>query len=195
MSLRAKLILLSFYPLVWVEGVNPCGHSRGLVDYAFVDEGAVLAATPCPAVQHIDCILSRQVARSELPSEVLTQPHWLVHFDGGSGSKLGTGGFVIYDQSGQLVRAIAKWYGPDRPTNNQAEFQSMLDALEALRGCLPADKKRVPVVVVGDSQLVIDFCNRQARPGNPVLFRIWQDLQVLQRKKHWRLHFRHVPRA
>lgn len=43
-------------------------------------------------------------------------------FDGGSASKLGTGGFVVWDAEGRLLTAQAEWYGDSKTTNNEAEL-------------------------------------------------------------------------
>lgn len=84
-----------------------------------------------------------------------------MYFDGGSAGKQGTGGWIAFDPTGGVVAAHARWYGDDRPTVNSAEMQALEDALQ---GLLEMDTQGTPIVVIGDSKLIIDFCNRAARP-------------------------------
>ena len=64
------------------------------------------------------------------------------------------------------MAARAYWFGSAQPTNNTAEMWALIHALEHVRTLqLPG-----PVYVHGDSQLVVDFCRRVARPSQPKLF-------------------------
>ena len=50
------------------------------------------------------------------------------------------------------------------------------------------------MVIFDDSQLVINFCNRVAKPGRPKLLLALQQVRELTKKLPLRPSFRHVPR-
>ena len=60
---------------------------------------------------------------------------------------------------------MGMWYGESQPTNNTAEIQALVDALEWVSSVHPRT-----LAVHGDSKLAIDFCRRVARPSRPELF-------------------------
>ncbi|MDD3777762.1 MAG: ribonuclease HI family protein [Actinomycetota bacterium] len=72
-----------------------------------------------------------------------------IYFDGGSRGNPGPSavGIVIYDQDGNLVEEISQFIG--HQTNNVAEYQALLKALEAAEK-YGADK----VILITDSKLV-----------------------------------------
>lgn len=76
---------------------------------------------------------------------------------------MGTGGFVVFDDQGECLVADARFYGGDLPTNNRAEVRALWDLMRWL--AVEKPDPALPVVVFGDSQLVINFCNRRARPS------------------------------
>ena len=51
-------------------------------------------------------------------------------FDGGCKNREGTGGYLLFDAHGECVGGEGRWYGKSAPTNNIAEAQAMVDALE-----------------------------------------------------------------
>ena len=63
----------------------------------------------------------------------------------------------------------ALWYGRERYTVNEAESAVLLDLMTFL-ACITSWEDIHQVVVFGDSQLVIDFMNRHARPGKSSLY-------------------------
>lgn len=83
--------------------------------------------------------------------------HYTLVFDGGSRGNpgLGYGSYQIVDQSGTLVAEQHLELG-DRLTNNWAEFQTLILALEALLHIVGDNASRTNVAVRGDSQLVIN---------------------------------------
>ena len=84
-----------------------------------------------------------------------------IYFDGGCRKGLGTSGAAAFAPDGKLLRVEAHYHGEAVPTNNQAEAQGLLLALQLASGL--ASKKKV--LVLGDSSLTIAFMQRRARPG------------------------------
>ena len=76
-----------------------------------------------------------------------------IYFDGGCRKGLGTSGAAAFALNGRLLRAEARYHGEAVPTNNQAEAQGLLLALQ-LASELASEKK---VLVLGDSSLTIAF--------------------------------------
>ena len=90
---------------------------------------------------------------------VANHPHVQGFFDGGAANKIGTGGFVVFDCSGECLVAQAKYYGEELGTNNRAEVYALKDMMEWLANN-PMVWKPPAIVIYGDSQLIINFCNR-----------------------------------
>ena len=86
----------------------------------------------------------------------------IVTFDGGAAGAQGTGGFLVWGRRAQLWKVAAVWYGSKATTNNVAEGYALLDALEWL-ATMDVDR-RLTVLVLGDSQLMVDFAMHQAKP-------------------------------
>ena len=61
---------------------------------------------------------------------VANHPHVQGFFDGGAANKIGTGGFVVFDRSGECLVAQAKYYGEELGTNNRAEVYALKDMME-----------------------------------------------------------------
>lgn len=73
------------------------------------------------------------------------------------------GGYLAFNSLGSCIFAFGKWYGNRYNTNNQAEMLALKQLLLQLKGMdLPDECKLIRVY--GDSQLIVDFCNRKARP-------------------------------
>jgi hypothetical protein len=75
---------------------------------------------------------------------------YVLHYDGGCTKKLGTGGFVVQDPEGRYIGGQFKFYGDQKPTNNQAEAQALLDGLSWMVEHLEQVRQRV-IVARGDS--------------------------------------------
>ena len=84
-----------------------------------------------------------------------------IYFDGGCRKGLGTSGAAAFAPDGRLLRAEARYHGESIPTNNQAEAQGLLLALQLASEL--ANEKRV--LVLGNSSLTIAFMQCRARPG------------------------------
>ena len=72
---------------------------------------------------------------------------------------------------------MARYYWESLVTNNKTEAH----ALQELMGWLAANKEKWgdarAVVIFGDSQLIINFCNRRARPAVEELY---ESMQVVK---------------
>ena len=112
-----------------------------------------------PTYTHVTTTLVYPSTSRPLPAYVSSQPHVQCFFDGGAASKQGTGGFVVFGISGQCLTAQARFYGEEMNTNNRAEVFALKGLMEWLAG-EPSVWSRPGIVVYGDSQLIINFCNR-----------------------------------
>ncbi len=81
----------------------------------------------------------------------MTDDFWLLHADGASQGNPGPGGAgaVLYDQTGQLAAEISLYLG-SRVTNNEAEYQGLL---EGLKKALALGVSRLRIRM--DSELVV----------------------------------------
>jgi probable phosphoglycerate mutase len=80
---------------------------------------------------------------------------WQLLFDGGSEGNPGRGyGSYVLREAGQPWPPPTRLAFGDGVTSNEAEYRSLIAALEALAGAV-ADPAQVALEVIGDSQLVI----------------------------------------
>ena len=101
----------------------------------------------CPHVEHVDVTIPMpSTTASEGGS---TRSDYLVTFDGGAASALGTGGFLVWGPSGELRAARAIWYGKRAVTNNVAEAFALLEALQWLEDW--GVERCARILVLGDS--------------------------------------------
>ncbi len=121
--------------------------------------------------------------------------HYTIHADGGARGNPGPAGAgaVIRDEQGSIVASVSKFLG--RRTNNFAEYEAVILALEALEALVPEEKRaQTEVLVKMDSELVVKQMLGVYRVKHPVL-------QVQQKKLKERIAvfgtvtFTHVPRA
>ena len=66
---------------------------------------------------------------------------------------------MVFGISGQCLTAQARFYGEEMNTNNRAEVFALKNLMEWLSG-EPSVWNKPGIVVYGDSQLIINFCNR-----------------------------------
>ena len=102
--------------------------------------------------------ISAPQTNGKAPTTMPTITYEIV-FDGGSlgNPGQGYGSYVIRHGSEEIERRRLD-YG-DRVTNNQAEYRTLIAALESLLGRVGADAGQTNVLVGGDSQLVINQVN------------------------------------
>lgn len=81
----------------------------------------------------------------------MNEEKWLIHADGASVGNPGPGGAgaVVYDPQGKILAEASKYLGP-KVTNNEAEYQGLLEGLKEARK-LGADKISIRM----DSELVV----------------------------------------
>lgn len=86
----------------------------------------------------------------------MTAAHYSVVFDGGAlgNPGRGYGSYHITAQDGAVIHERLE-YG-DRVTNNQAEYRTLIEALEALSRRHGGDPSATTLQIRGDSQLVIN---------------------------------------
>ena len=113
---------------------------------------------------------------------------WTAHIDGGSRGNPGPAavGVHLADPTGAPV--FAAGFSLGRKTNNQAEYQGLLTALEML-GRAHADE----IEVVSDSELLVRQINGEYRVKSPILKPLFDQARLLLGGfRQWRV--RHVLR-
>jgi ribonuclease HI len=125
-----------------------------------------------------------------LPGQAPEQPIVII-FDGGSKGNPGLGyGSYALRWPGQPQQVVQLRFG-DRVTNNEAEYDTLISALEATLKRLEdsgADPATARLEIYGDSQLVVNQINGQWACNEDRL-RVRRDrvLALLNRFGHWRL--------
>ena len=118
-------------------------------------------------MKHEDVKLKRKQLKSMEAEEDDCKGVAVLTFDGGSRSKLGTGGFTCWAPSGKLRAAVAMYWGDKCRTNNEAELMTMHRGLWWFLRMVVHDQDKTlgkQLLVLGDSALVIGFMNKQYRP-------------------------------
>ena len=106
------------------------------------------------------------------------------YFNGGVSAHQGVGGYVYFDENGDLAFGQGAWFGERCPTNNIVEMEALLMLMQSLvEHGVPG---RVDtVLVIRDSRLIIDFANCIAHPSKAKLFlgvqnlASWKNISVL----------------
>lgn len=88
----------------------------------------------------------------------------IIHSDGGARGNPGPAGIgaILHDEKGNVVAKISKYLG--ETTNNQAEYQALISALEKAK-----ELKVVDVECFLDSELVVKQLNREYKVKNAEL--------------------------
>jgi ribonuclease HI len=109
--------------------------------------------------------------------------------DGGARGNPGPAalGVVIEDESGLPLRTFHRWLG--KATNNQAEYQALIDGLQAVE-----DWKPDRLEVYMDSKLVVEQVNGKWKVKEPDLQRLHATATELLKKFGERATVRHVGR-
>ncbi len=102
---------------------------------------------------------------------------WLIFSDGASRGNPGPAaiGAVIFDETGRQVHTVSRRIG--RATNNEAEYQAAIAALEA---ALALGARRVELRM--DSELVVRQLGFRYRVRNPRLKRLFDRVKDLERR-------------
>ena len=120
--------------------------------------------------------------------------HYIIHTDGGSRGNPGPAGAgaVIHDEDGNMVASVSDFLG--RRTNNFAEYEAIILALDALIKLVPENRLlQTDVLVKMDSELVVKQMQGAYRVKHPVL-----KIQQAKLKKliavFGNVLFMHIPR-
>ena len=118
---------------------------------------------------------------------------WVLHFDGGCRKGRGTGGYILTDPKGECHAGGGWYYGIKAATNNEAEARTMVRALQVVKAGNWVAYGRT-LLVRGDTNLIISFMTRAARPGKRELVVLVKEAQDLLRGWGRKVRFQWVPR-
>ena len=114
------------------------------------------------------------------------------YFDGGVSAHQGVGGYVCFDENGDLAFGQGAWFGEQCPTSNVVEIEALLMLMQSLvEHGVPG--RADTVLVIGDSQLIIDFANCLAHPSKAKLFLGVRKLCELEKHLSARIVYQQVP--
>ena len=115
------------------------------------------------------------------------------YFDGGVSTHQGFGGYVCLDKNGDLAFGQGGWLGEQCLTNNIAEMEALLMLMQSLvEHGVPGQVDTVLVIV--DSQLIIDFANCVGPPSKARLFLGVQEICELEKHLSAQIMYQQVPR-
>ena len=120
--------------------------------------------TPTKVWEHRDAVLEKAPCK-ELGLGVDPAKCLRAYFDRGCKIKLhlGSRGYLVYKQDGELLLAATHYYGHEGLTSNMAEARALVDCIVTLGKVCWGDVEGL--VVTGNSKLIISFMHRTARPG------------------------------
>ena len=121
--------------------------------------------------------------------------HYTIHADGGSRGNPGPAGAgaIIRDQHGNAVGSVSSFLGIR--TNNYAEYEAVILALETLMELVPSDAwQHTEVEIKMDSELVVKQMRGEYKVKHPVLKLQHARMQTAA-ERFGTLAFTHVPRA
>ncbi len=121
--------------------------------------------------------------------------HFTIHGDGGSRGNPGPAGSgaVIRNEGGELIATVSQFLGVR--TNNYAEYEAVILALEALQKLVPqSEQGSTSVEVKMDSELVVKQMKKIYKVKHPVLKE--QNARLTRATEPFgSVTFTHVPRA
>lgn len=148
-------------------------------------------------VEDLHAIIVRRVPSDELPSPAATAESTQSHANGAGSSIPDVDFTIVFD--GGAIGNPGKGYGSyqihgtagffserrlefgDRITNNQAEFLTIIGALEELRAILGIDAPLARLQIWGDSQLVINTITGAWKARHPRVIPLQQQAVALLR--------------
>lgn len=115
-----------------------------------------------------------------------------IYCDGGSRGNPGPGAsaFVIFNESGKEIARVGKFLG--NTTNNQAEYQAVIFALEFVQKMVPHP---LGINFLLDSELIVRQMTGEYRIKNPGLQKLAVALRVLEKQIGARVTYCHIPRS
>ena len=105
LKVRAMVIEMALYNCKWMTGENPWALGGALVEVPTSDTGAVQVEGSPVTWTHKPTTLKMPIAAAGEPPSLQCPGPVTAYFDGGSGQRLGTGGFCVWD--GQLRLVVA----------------------------------------------------------------------------------------
>ena len=118
-----------------------------------------------------------------------------IYTDGGARGNPGPAGAgaVITDSEAGVLREVSKFLG--HQTNNVAEYEAVILALEELKKIIPkAKRKTVEVVVKMDSELVVRQMAGKYQVKEPKLFPQYMKIHNIRVAEFPKLTFMHIRR-
>lgn len=114
------------------------------------------------------------------PPGKVPEHHLVAHIDGGARGNPGPAGYgvVIEDEAGHKVAALSEYLG--RQTNNFAEYQGLIAALE-----FAVDRGHKGLKVISDSELMVRQIKGIYKVKNPVLQDLHARAKQLIGKLEW----------
>src|SRR5512144_2006622 len=130
-----------------------------------------------------------QRSRNLFPSDSPPDSYLVAHVDGGARGNPGPAGYgvVITDQSGHKVAALHEYLG--HQTNNYAEYNGLLAALDYALEHGPRALK-----VVGDSELLVKQIRGEYKVKSPTLMELYQRAKQMIGQLEW-FSIQHVLRG
>lgn len=118
--------------------------------------------------------------------------HYTIHTDGGARGNPGPAGIgaVIESQGRKIL--LKKFIGP--ATNNQAEYQALILALEHILADMAGQGGLTTIYCFLDSELIVQQLNGKYKIKNEGLKPLYQQVQSLIGHFH-EVKFQHLPRS
>jgi ribonuclease HI len=115
--------------------------------------------------------------------------YWIAHVDGGARGNPGPAGYgvVITDQDGHKVAALSEYLG--HQTNNYAEYNGLLAALD-----YALEHGHKALKVVGDSELLVKQIRGEYKVKSPSLLELYQRARKMIAQLEW-FSIQHVLRG
>ncbi len=118
---------------------------------------------------------------------------WIIHTDGGARGNPGPAAIgVVIEKGGDVVSELHKKIGV--ATNNVAEYQAVVEALDALLQCLETDKKGERVVFYLDSLLVVQQLMGVYKIKNANLGLLYAKVKFLEHNVGLPVTYMYIPR-
>jgi len=120
---------------------------------------------------------------------------FIIHTDGGARGNPGPAGagVVVADGKGMVLKRLSKFLGTQ--TNNWAEYEALIYALQELKKIVPENNRAKTVVEIKmDSELVVRQLNGEYQVKDEPLQLQYMKVHNIQVKDFPWLSFTHVPR-
>src|SRR4029077_10571045 len=119
-------------------------------------------------------------SRSLFPKQTQPDSFLIAHIDGGARGNPGPAGYgvVITDQDGHKVAALSEYLG--HQTNNYAEYNGLLAALD-----YALEHGHKALKVVGDSELLVKQIRGEYKVKSPSLQDLYQRVREMIAKLDW----------